>query len=109
MEILETVCCDYIATKEHTSPFPLLARHRENKPLESIYGDIYKPVSPVTPRGSKYFLLYVHDFSRLVWVYMIKDKEKPHQAFVKLKNLAEAKKIGCLRTDVGEEFSSLDF
>ena len=47
-----------------------------------------------------------------MWVVMIKNKSEAFQAFVKFKNLAEGekgKKIGCLRTDRGEEIYFINF
>ena len=112
LEIPENICRDCIASKQHRSPFPSTASYRASMPLELVHGDICGPISPATLRGSKYFLLLVDDYSRLMWVAMIKNKSEAFQAFVKFKNLAKAEKgmkIGCLRTDQGGEFTSLIF
>ena len=80
--------------------------------LELVHGDICGPISPATVGGSKYFLLLVDDYSRVMWVPMIKNKSKPFQPFFKFKNLLEAKKgmkIGCLRIDQGDHFTSSIF
>ena len=112
LEIPENICHDYIATKQHRSPFPSIASYRASKPLKLVHEDICGPISPATLGGSKYFLLLVDDYSRLMWVAMIKNKSEAFQAFVKFKNLVEAKKgmkIGCLRTNQEGEFISSNF
>ena len=112
LEIPENICRDCIASKQHRSPFPSIASYRASRPLELVHGDICGPISPATLGGSKYFLLLVDDYSRLMWVAMIKNKSEAFQAFVKFKNLAEAEKgmkIGCLRTDQRGEFTSSIF
>ena len=112
LEIPENICRDCIARKQHRSPFPSLASYRASRPLELVHGDICGPILLATLGGSKYFLLLVDDYSRLMWVAMIKKKSKAFQAFVKFKNLAEAEKemkIRCLRTDQRGEFTSSIF
>ena len=112
LEILENICRDCIASNQHRSPFPSIASYRASRPFKLVRGYICGPISLATLGGIKYFLLLVDDYSRLMWVAMIKNKSEAFQAFVKFKNLAEAEqgmKIGCLRTDQGGEFTSSIF
>ena len=50
-------------------------------PLELVHGDICISISPATLGGSMYFLLLVDDYSRVMWVAMIKNKSESFQAF----------------------------
>ncbi|CAL2260415.1 unnamed protein product [Prunus armeniaca] len=62
--------------------------------------------------GNKYFISFIDDFSRKVWVYFLKKKSEAFQAFKDFK--AEVEKfvgfpIKTLRTDRGGEYLSNEF
>ena len=63
---------------------------RANAPLELVFADIRGPISPPTLGGSHYFLLIVDDYSRLMWVTMMKRKSQALFHFKKFKLLAKA-------------------
>ena len=74
--------------------------------------DICGPISPSTLGGSTYFLLIVDDFSRLMWVSILKSKSDALTEFKRFKALAEAEQdthIKGLRSDRGGEFTSEAF
>lgn len=80
--------------------------------LELIHGDLCGPISPPTPAGNKYFMLLVDDYSRMMWVYMLKNKDEALDCFKKFKLLVEngkKKTVQVFRTDRGGEFCSKDF
>ena len=56
-----------------------------------------------------FFLYVVDDFSRLMWVEILKNKSEAFNAFTKLKTLAESESNGALikflMTDRGGEFT----
>ena len=62
--------------------------------------------------GSRYFLLFTDDFTRMSWIYFLKYKYETFENFKKLKSFVE-RKSGCriktLRTDRGGEFMSKEF
>ena len=104
-------CC--VAKKHARAPFPKATEFRASKPLELVYTDICGPITPSTISGGKYFFLIVDDFSRLMWVAILKNKSEVFGAFQKLKTLAKSESNGalikCLRTDCGGEFSFEEF
>ena len=59
------------------------------------------------------FLIIVDDFTRLMWVAILKNKSEAFGAFKKFKNLVERDSNGaltkCLRSDRGGEFTSEEF
>ncbi|WVZ83577.1 hypothetical protein U9M48_030709 [Paspalum notatum var. saurae] len=98
--------------KQRRTPFPAKAKHRAERVLELVYGDLCGPISPPTPRGSKYFLLLVDDRSLYMWVKIMFSKDQAAAAIKKFQAEAKAeieKKLGALRTDWGGEFTSVDF
>ena len=101
-----------VVRKQHQNSFPKSSQFRASKPLELVYLDICGPISPSTLGGSKYFLLIVDDFSRLMWVSMLKLMSSALKEFKWFKKLAEAEQdtqIKCLRSDRGGEFTSEAF
>lgn len=57
-------------------------------------------------------MLFVHDYTRMMWIYFIKYKSKTFECFKNLKALVENEKdskIKCLRIDRGGEFTSNEF
>ena len=42
--------------------------------LDLVHSDVWGP-TPVSARGgAKYFVTFINDFSRKVWIYLIKEK-----------------------------------
>lgn len=61
---------------------------------------------------ARYFLYFIDDFSRKVWVYILKSKDKSFAKFKEWKALIETytgRKIKRLITDNGLEFCSEEF
>ena len=62
--------------------------------------------------GKHYYVTFVDDFSRRVWVYTMKTKDEVLDIFLTWKKMAEnqtGRKIKCLRTDNGGEYRSDPF
>jgi hypothetical protein len=47
------------AGKQRCTLFPMKAEYQAERRLELVHGDLCGPISPVTPRGSMYFLLHL--------------------------------------------------
>ncbi|KAJ4717094.1 Retrovirus-related Pol polyprotein from transposon TNT 1-94 [Melia azedarach] len=85
---------------------------RAKKPLELIHADVCGPFKPRSLGNNNYFLLFIDDFSRKTWIYLLKQKSEVFGAFKKFKAAVE-KESGCqikaMRTDRREEFTSKEF
>ena len=60
----------------------------------------------------QYMVTFIDDFSRYVWVFFMKEKFDTFSKFKEFRESAEVevgKKIHCLCTDNGREFSSREF
>ena len=92
------------ASKQHRSSFKDGESWCASKVLQLIHADICGPMNTSSVTGCKYFLLIVDDFSRKMWVYILKHKSDVFSIFQKFKSLVE-KESGCniitLRTDNG--------
>ena len=63
-------------------------------------------------RVRKFFILFVDDFSRMMWVAFLKEKSEAFEKFKVFKAKVENEfklKIKCLRSDRGGEFTSDQF
>lgn len=77
------------------------------KILKLVHADLCGPISPETKAGNKYFLLLVDDFSRLMWIYIMKNKDETLAMFKKFRTLVKKstdEKVKMLRTDRRGEF-----
>ncbi|KAD4586312.1 hypothetical protein E3N88_23913 [Mikania micrantha] len=86
----------------------------EGVPLIDHHSQLYLcgPITPSTPPGNKYFLLLVDDFSKFMWVRILKTKDEAYGAFKVFKEAVEKEigyKVKALRTDRGGEFTSTKF
>jgi transposase InsO family protein len=62
--------------------------------------------------GQVYFLTFIDDFSRKVWVYFMRHKSKKFAKFKMRKAEVEnqtGRKIKCLRTENGTEYTNDEF
>ncbi|KAD1384633.1 hypothetical protein E3N88_42909 [Mikania micrantha] len=96
------VCDSCLLGKQARLPFPTVTNFRAKKLLELIYADVCGPVSPTTQGGNRYMLLFVDDYSRFMWAYLIKSKDEVLGCFKNFKSQIELEvgsRIKGLRTD----------
>ncbi|KAG8495997.1 hypothetical protein CXB51_009246 [Gossypium anomalum] len=65
-----------------------------------------------TLNSSRYFILFIDDFSRYCWIYFLKNKSEVTSVFLKFKTAVETEtgcKLKTLRLDNGTEYTSSGF
>lgn len=80
--------------------------------LELIHSDVCGPMSCNSIGGSRYYVTFIDDFTRKIFVYVIKNKNQVYDCFLKFKNFVEnqtSKKIKILRSDNGTEYVNSKF
>ena len=85
-------------------PFLINQAWRTNEKLQLVHIDICGPMSVASYGGSKYFLLFIDDYTRFCWVYFLQQKSEVFTMFQKFKATVEnhsAKLIKTLRSDNG--------
>ena len=85
---------------------------REKHVLNVVYYNICGPIEVPTYSGNRYFITFVDENSRMLWLYLIKAKSDALEIFQKFKVLAEKQsgmKLKILRTDGGGEYTSKYF
>lgn len=86
-----------------------MANHDIREVLKYVYSDYEGPTKTTSFSESYYFVSFVDDFSKRVWVYIMLAKNEVLEIFVKLKKLAETqagRKIIVLRYDNMGEYTS---
>ena len=75
---------------------------KERQPLELIHSDVSGPMSTRSLGGSQYFVTFIDDATRKVWVYTIKSKDQTFARFQRFLLSVEnqsGKKVKALRSD----------
>ena len=71
IEPLKTTCESCILAKKHREKFPMGNSYRAKHPLEIVHSDLCGPMQTPSLSGKLYFLTFIDDFNRKVWVYFI--------------------------------------
>ncbi|GKB62489.1 retrovirus-related pol polyprotein from transposon TNT 1-94, partial [Tanacetum coccineum] len=75
--------------------------------LDLVHSDVCGPMKTKTLGGCSYFVTFIYDHSRKVWVYTLKTKDQVLDVFKQFHALVErqtGKKIKCIRSDNGDEY-----
>lgn len=103
--------CEHCVTSKHHRLKFSSSTARSKCILDLIHSDVWE--SPdISLGGAKYFVSFIDDYSRRVWVYPIKKKSDVFPVFKEFKarvELESEKKIKCLRTDNGREYTDGEF
>jgi hypothetical protein len=107
---VEQVCDSCTLGKQHRAPFPQSSTFRAEKALDLFHADLCGQITPPTVGGCSYFLLVVDDYSRYMWVEILKTKDQALAYLKKVKERAEVDQGGrlkALRTDRGESLTPI--
>ncbi|CAI7760569.1 unnamed protein product [Closterium sp. NIES-54] len=104
-------CPDCMTGKLPKTSFPT-STTRASAPLELVHTDVCGPMqTPEREKGSKYFITFLDDFSRLSWVTLVKTKDEVAKVFKCWICYAEREaraKVKILRSDRGGEYMGKD-
>ena len=105
------VCRGCAMGKYAKAPFPA-SDSRSAGILDLIHSDVSGRMSSPSLSGFEYYVLFIDDYSRKTWIYFLKTKGEAFKRFQEFKALVEnqtGKKIRCLRSDNGGEYTSNAF
>mgnify|MGYP000070031161 CR=1 FL=1 len=74
--------------KQHRLPFPTVRNRSLNK-LDLIHLDVWGRAQNVSLGGSRYFIFFIDDYSRHMWIYLIEKKSEAYDCFRNLQSLVE--------------------
>ena len=75
--------------------------------LELVHTDLWGLSSVASLGGSRYYITFIDDSSKKVWVYFLKNKSNVFETFKKWKTMVKTEtglKVKCLRSNNGGEY-----
>ncbi|KAH0703207.1 hypothetical protein KY285_017485 [Solanum tuberosum] len=107
----DTICAGCQYGKAHQLPYGE-SKYQAKEPLELVHSDVFGPVKQSSISGYRYMVTFIDDFSRYVWIHFLKEKSEVFEKFKEFQYTVEndiGRKIKCLRTDNGGEYTSREF
>nr|GEU94014.1 retrovirus-related Pol polyprotein from transposon TNT 1-94 [Tanacetum cinerariifolium] len=104
-------CENYVLGKSHRVSLGV-RRHTTQGVIDYVHSDLWGPSQVESLGGKRYFLSIVDNYSRRVWVYILKFKHEAFGKFKVWKQLVEnqtERTVKKLRTDNGLEFCNHKF
>lgn len=66
-------CKHCVYGKAHRVQFKS-SKHRSRCILDYVHTDVWDPTIVISKGGSRYFITFVDDYSRYIWIYFLKHK-----------------------------------
>jgi hypothetical protein len=105
------ICKGCALGKNIKKPFPS-NNNRSKEILDLIHSNVCGPMPVKSLGGFLYYVIFIDDYSRKTWLYLLKTKDEVFNKFQEFKaeieNLTN-KKIKTLRKDNGGEYTSKEF
>ncbi|GJS54945.1 retrovirus-related pol polyprotein from transposon TNT 1-94 [Tanacetum coccineum] len=104
-------CKHHVFGKQHRVKFGTTV-HRTKGTLDYIHSDLWGPSRVPSKGGARYMLTFIDDYSRRVWVYILKRKDEVFVNFKQWKTMIKKqtrKFVKRLRTNNGLEFCQGEF
>ena len=80
--------------KQARLPFSVTTAWKSTEKLQLIHADAYGIMKIASLNGSKYFIIFIDNYSRICWIYFLKQKSEVAMVFWKFKNWIE-NQSGC--------------
>ncbi|WJZ97408.1 hypothetical protein VitviT2T_016013 [Vitis vinifera] len=96
--------------KSHHVSFPLIL-NKSPFPFMVIHSDVWGPSKVSTLSGSRWFVTFIDDCTRMTWLCLMKTKDEVNLLFQKFHKMIETQynaKVRVLRSDNGGEYQSSD-
>eukprot|EP01018_Ginkgo_biloba_P005754 Gb_37606 [translate_table: standard] len=105
------VCEGCIYGKQHRDSF-LVSKFKTREPLEMVHTNLCGPMKTVSMGKARYFMTFIDDYTRKIWVYFLKEKSEAFMKFIEFRAMAERQsgyKLRILHSNNGEEYISNKF
>eukprot|EP01018_Ginkgo_biloba_P011608 Gb_41335 [translate_table: standard] len=100
------ICEECIYGKQHRDSF-LVSKFKAREPLERVHTYLCGPMRTLSMGKARYFMTFIDDYTRKIWVYFLKKKSEAFMKFVEFRAMAERHsgyKLRMLRSDNGGEY-----
>lgn len=104
--------CEHCVLGKQTRQSFGTGEHRTKGTLDYVHSDLWGPAQVQSKGGARYMLTFIDDYSKKVWIYVLRSKDEVFNHFKQWKTMIEkqtGKHIKRLRTDNGLEFCSGEF
>ena len=109
----ETSFCEScVEGKHYRRRFPVDGGKRSSESLGLVHSDVCGKINAKSLSGGEYFLTFIDDNTRYIWIYVLKPKDEVFRCFLEWKAQVErstGRKLKTLHTDNGGEYVSADF
>lgn len=81
-------------------------------PFDLVHSDIWGPAPTATMGGSRYFVIFVDDFSRYTWLYILKNRSQLQQTYYDFASMIKtqfSRVIKIFRSDNAQEYCDTSF
>ncbi|XP_059071644.1 uncharacterized protein LOC131868740 [Cryptomeria japonica] len=98
--------------KKNQVNFLKTGNKKKDTPLELVHLDVFGPTEVASIGAANYFVTFLDEYTRKVWIYMLAKKSEVFSKFKSFKALVENQighKIKCLKIDNRGEFCSSEF
>jgi transposase InsO family protein len=105
-------CEDCVLGKQKRVSFSRDGRTLKKQKLELVHSDLWGPAPVSSIGGASYYMTFIDDCTRKVWVYFLKHKSDAFECFKRWKARVETEtglKVKCLRSDNGGEYELHEF
>jgi len=89
IHVPKDVCAESMESKISRTSFNKIMSIRSKRKLQVIFFDVCGPIQNETPGGNKYFVAFIDEFTRKLWIYLIRRKSDVLSIFKKFKALVE--------------------
>ena len=72
IQVYDDVCDACQLGKLRRHPFPIGKAWRAKEKLELVHIDLCGPMRTLSLSENKYFILFIDDFTRMTWVYFLR-------------------------------------
>jgi len=107
-EVCDMCCTGKQARNSYNATVPFNATRK----LEVIHSDVCGPFEVKSVGGNSYFITFIDEFTRKLWICLLAKKSDVFSVFKKFRLLVQnesGEKISRLRTDGGGEYTSTEF
>ena len=95
--IPKKICDNCLINKQPRTSFSSYTMSKASDILHIVYLDVCGPFDVPSLGGNRYFVSFVDDLSRKLWLYLIKAKSEVFNIFKRFKALVEKQSRKCIK------------
>ena len=101
--------CEHCVLSKQTRVKFGLVNHDTKRILDYVHNNVWGPIKTTSLGGMHYFVIFVDDYLRKVWVYLMKNKNEVLNIFLKWKKIIKtqtSQKVKRFCLDNGGEYKN---